>query len=192
VALREIIHLGDPRLREEAEPVTEVNDTIRELVADMHETLHAAPGIGLAATQVAAPWRVIVVWLDEDEFELLNPEVVWRSDEETTDVEACLSLPGVQGMVRRPERVRVVGFDLDGDELEIEAEGLAARCLQHEIDHLDGVVFLDRVEDDRVRWYEPAEDSAPGEERESVRFLPREQVYAEFEQRYAEKAPVPG
>jgi peptide deformylase len=191
VALREIIHLGDPRLREKAKPITEITDEIRELVADMHETLHEAPGIGLAATQVAAPWRVIVIWLDEDEFELLNPEVVGHGEEEVVDVEACLSLPGVQGMVKRPESVRVVGFDLDGEELEIEAEGLAARCLQHEIDHLDGVVFLDRVEDERVRWFEPAEDDDSGEERETVRFVTREQVYAEFEKRYAESTAVP-
>lgn len=188
LAIREIILLGDPRLREKAAPIIEVDDSVRQLVTDLLETVHDAPGIGLAATQIAEPRRAIVVSLDEDEFELLNPRVEEHSEEETTEVEACLSLPGVQGMVRRPFRVKVVGYSLDGDELEIEAEGLAARCLQHEIDHLDGVVFLDRVEDEKVRWYADHEDPETGEVRETVRFVARDQVYAEFEALYREKA----
>jgi peptide deformylase len=186
VAVREIIQLGDPRLREKAAPIEVIDDSVRRLVADMLETVRDAPGIGLAATQLAVPLRVIVISLDGDEFELLNPEIVQRSEEHETEVEACLSLPGVQGMVRRAASVVVVGASVDGDELEIEAEGLAARCLQHEIDHLDGVVFLDHVEDEKVRWYEDAFDPATGEARETVRFIARTDVYAEFEERYSD------
>lgn len=187
MAVREIIQLGDPRLREKAAPIEAIDDSVRRLVADMLETVRDAPGIGLAATQLAVPLRVIVISLDGDEFELLNPEIVQRSEEHETEVEACLSLPGVQGMVRRAASVVVVGASVEGDELEIEAEGLAARCLQHEIDHLDGVVFLDHVEDEKVRWYEDTFDPATGEARETVRFIARTDVYAEFEERYRDR-----
>lgn len=191
MAIREIIPLGDPRLREVAAPVERIDDELRALVADMFETMIAAPGIGLAATQVAVPLRVIVISLDGDEFEVLNPELLWASEREETDVEACLSLPGVQAMVRRPAKVRVRGVSIEGDEFELSAEGLAARCLLHEMDHLEGVVFLDRVEDERVRWREGARGEEI-DETEEARFLSRADVFRKFEERYAQRAGAAG
>jgi peptide deformylase len=140
-----------------ARPVERVDDEIRRLVRDMAETMYAAPGIGLAATQVDVHKRVIVIDVSPTRDELLaliNPELVWRSPEEKECEEGCLSLPGVYELVTRPERIRVRALDADGRVFERDAEGLLAVCIQHEMDHLDGKVFveyLSRLKQGRIR-----------------------------------------
>jgi peptide deformylase len=148
MALRNIIKLPDPRLRLVSAPVKTVDDGVRRLVEDMFETMYDAPGIGLAAIQIGAPQRVITVDLAKDDQPkeprvLINPEVVSRSDEKVTHEEGCLSIPEYYEEVERPARVTIRYMDLDGNTQEIDAEGLLATCLQHEIDHLNGVLFID-------------------------------------------------
>ena len=140
--------LGDPVLRQKAEPVTAIDDELRRLMDDMLDTMYAADGVGLAAPQVGIGRRVIVVDIREREvppFALVNPEIVERSEEVTRDEEGCLSIPGLKDVVERSARVVVEGLDRDGNPRRIEAEGLLARVLQHEVDHLDGILFIDRV-----------------------------------------------
>jgi peptide deformylase len=154
--LRQILHYPDPRLRRKAEPVTEVTDDIRQLVDDMAETMYQAPGIGLAAVQVGVLKRVVVIDLSEDRNDLrvfINPEVVAADGEQTME-EGCLSVPGIYDSVTRAGHVRVRALDRDGRPFEIEAGGLLATCIQHEIDHLDGKVFVDylsRLKQERIR-----------------------------------------
>ena len=150
MALREIIILPDKRLRLVSDPVKTFDKEIKSLVTDMFETMYEAPGIGLAAIQVGVPKRVIVMDLaKKDEPKqprvLVNPHVVWRSDERTAYEEGCLSIPEFYEEVERPSRVRVKFLDLTGAEQELEASGLFATCVQHEIDHLDGVLFIDHI-----------------------------------------------
>lgn len=142
--------MGDPVLRREAEDVTSFDDELRSLVRDMFETMYHAEGIGLAAPQVGVSKRVLVVDLRrEDEPEarvaLVNPRVAWASDEVDKEPEGCLSIPGLEDLVVRPWAVRVEGFDPTGTPVVVEAEELFARALQHEIDHLGGVLFLDHL-----------------------------------------------
>lgn len=142
---REILHFPDPRLRNRAEPVAEVDDEIRRLVDDMFETMYAAPGIGLAATQVNVARRVLVIDISEegdDPRVFINPEILETSGTEEMQ-EGCLSVPGIYETVQRADRVRVRALDRDGQPFELEAEGLLAVCIQHEIDHLDGKLFVD-------------------------------------------------
>ena len=148
MALRNIIKLPDPRLRQVSAPVKAVDDDLRRLVEDMIETMYDAPGIGLAAIQVGVPLRLITLDLakkDEpkDPRVFINPEVLWRSDEKARHEEGCLSIPEYYEEVERPVRVKVRYLDLDGEAQEIDAEGLLATCVQHEIDHLNGVLFID-------------------------------------------------
>ena len=150
MAIREIVLLGEPILREESVEVEVFDDDLRALVRDMFETMYHADGIGLAAPQIGVAERVLVVDLRrEDEPEarvaLVNPRVVWTSEETDKQSEGCLSIPGIEEVVERPWAVRVEGFDPDGKEVSIEADELFSRALQHEIDHLDGVLFFDRV-----------------------------------------------
>ena len=150
MALREIVLMGDPVLREPGEPVEEFDDDLRELVRDMFETMYAADGIGLAAPQIGISRRVLVIDLRREEqpeakLALINPSVVWTSDETDKASEGCLSIPGLEEVVERPWEVRVEGFDPDGNPVTIEADELFSRALQHEIDHLDGVLFPDRI-----------------------------------------------
>ena len=145
MAIREILSFPDPRLRNRAEPVEEVNDEIRNLVDDMFETMYKAPGIGLAAVQVNVPKRVVVIDITEDHSQqlcLINPQVLEAHGEEKMD-EGCLSVPGVYEEVKRAERILVRALDRDGKAFEMEADGLLAVCIQHEIDHLDGKLFVD-------------------------------------------------
>ncbi|AHE99465.1 peptide deformylase [Thioalkalivibrio paradoxus] len=145
MALREILCFPDPRLRLRAVPVAEVSDSIRELVDDMFETMYAAPGIGLAATQINVQKRILVADVSEDQNEpycLINPEILSRDGEEEMD-EGCLSVPGFYERVRRAERIRVRALNRDGEPFELETGGLLAVCIQHEIDHLDGKLFVD-------------------------------------------------
>lgn len=151
MAQLEIRLLGDPVLREEAEPVETVDDDVRSLVEDMFETMYRAKGVGLAGPQVGVTRRIFVADLRHPDDEgpgpvaLINPRVVEASDETEKDVEGCLSIPGLEEVVSRPARVVVEALDPEGEEVRIEAGGLLGRVLQHEIDHLDGVLFIDRV-----------------------------------------------
>lgn len=140
-----ILRFPDPRLRVVARPVEEVDEAIRTLVDDMLETMYDARGIGLAATQVNRPVRVLVMDLSAQHDQpqvLINPEIVDRQGTQICE-EGCLSVPGEYAEVERAERIRVVALDRDGQRREIEADGLMAVCIQHEIDHLDGKVFID-------------------------------------------------
>lgn len=156
MALLEILVYPDPRLRQRATPVAEVDDEIRRLVDDMAETMYQAPGIGLAAIQVNVPKRVIVIDISEDRRDLrvfINPEITHRLGEQQIE-EGCLSVPGVYAPVSRSEEVTVRALDRNGDPFEVTAHGLLAVCIQHEIDHLDGKVFVDRLsrlKQDRIR-----------------------------------------
>jgi len=151
MALRDVLKFPDERLRRVSQPIEEITDEVRELARDMLEVMYDEPGIGLAAPQVDAPVRLIVVdteWTEEEAernpLVLVNPELVDTSGK-ITWTEGCLSVPDFEAEVERAERVRLHAEDLDGKEVEIEAEGLQAVCLQHEIDHLDGVLFIDRI-----------------------------------------------
>jgi len=140
-----ILHFPDPRLRTVAKPVERVEDRHRQLVDDMLETMYAAPGIGLAATQVNVHERVIVIDISEEKNQplcLINPELLERDGIEQME-EGCLSVPGVYELVERADRIRVRALDRDGQPFELAAEGLLAVCIQHEIDHLDGKLFVD-------------------------------------------------
>lgn len=150
MALRDIVLLGDPILREEASEVEAFDDELQSLVNDMFETMYHAEGIGLAAPQIGLSKRVIVIDLRRDDepdarLALVNPKVVWSSTQKDKAPEGCLSIPGLEEVVQRPEAVEVEGFLPDGRPVTVEADDLFARALQHEIDHLDGVLFIDRV-----------------------------------------------
>jgi len=150
MALREIIRLPDPRLRLVSNPIKEIDGEVRSLVADMLETMYAAPGIGLAAIQVGIPQRVVTLDLaKKDEPKnpqvVINPEILWSSEERGSYEEGCLSIPEINEEVERPAQVKVRYTDLDGKMREVAANGLLATCLQHEIDHLNGVLFIDRL-----------------------------------------------
>jgi len=141
----EILVYPDPRLRNKGVPVTTMDQSIHQLVEDMAETMYAAPGIGLAATQVNVALRVLVIDISEQKNELqvfINPEIIELAGEHEYE-EGCLSVPGVYAKVTRPSTVRIRALDHEGVTSEITAEGLLATCLQHEIDHLDGKLFVD-------------------------------------------------
>jgi peptide deformylase len=148
MALLNILHFPDPRLHKVAKPVQLVDDRIRQLVKDMAQTMYHAPGIGLAATQVDVHERVIVMDLSEEQNALrvlINPEIVWASEEIQTYEEGCLSVPGIYDEVKRAAQIRVRALDAQGQPQEFEADGLLAVCVQHEIDHLNGKVFVERL-----------------------------------------------
>jgi peptide deformylase len=145
MALLPILEFPDPRLRTRAQPVEHVDDALRKLIDDMFETMYAAPGIGLAATQVNVHKRLVVIDVSESRKEprvFINPEILSREGVEETE-EGCLSVPGVYDKVTRANRVRVRALDRDGKPFELDADGLLAVCIQHEIDHLDGKLFVD-------------------------------------------------
>jgi peptide deformylase len=149
MALLPILEYPDPRLRTLAKPVAAVDDDLRRLAKDMLETMYDAPGIGLAATQVDVHLRLLVADVSEardDPHVFINPEIVEKDGIEITE-EGCLSVPGVYERVERAEHIRLRSLNLDGDEFEIEADGLLAVCIQHEIDHLDGKLFVDYLSD---------------------------------------------
>jgi len=146
MALLPILHYPDPRLHKKAQPVAVVDDRIRKLVRDMAETMYDAPGVGLAATQVDVHERVVVIDVSEDGNELrvlINPEITWKSEERQTYEEGCLSVPGIYDEVERSARIHYRALDIDGNAYEADAEGLLAVCVQHELDHLDGKVFVE-------------------------------------------------
>jgi peptide deformylase len=155
MALLPILHYPDPRLNKVAAPVASVDDRIRKLIKDMGETMYAAPGIGLAATQVDVHERVIVIDISDARNDLqafVNPEIIERIGEAETE-EGCLSVPGVYDKVRRAERIRVRALNVAGEAFTLETEGLLAVCIQHEVDHLEGKVFveyLSRLKQQRI------------------------------------------
>ena len=157
MAVLDILRYPDARLHTVAKPVAAVDDRIRRLVADMAETMYAAPGIGLAATQVDVHERVIVIDTSETKDRLqvfINPEIIARSGERKVYEEGCLSVPGIYDEVERPDRITVRALDERGEAFELEAEGLLSVCLQHEMDHLQGKVFvqyLSRLKQSRIR-----------------------------------------
>jgi peptide deformylase len=152
-----ILEFPDPRLRTVAKPVTAVDDRIRTLIDDMFETMYDAPGIGLAATQVDVHEQLIVIDVSEDQNQplvFINPEIEVLDDACAEYDEGCLSVPGFYETVSRPERVRVRALDRDGEPFELEPEGLLAVCIQHEMDHLNGKLFVDylsALKRDRIR-----------------------------------------
>ncbi len=156
MAKLDILTYPDKRLRQVARPVTEFNDELKTLAKDMAETMYAAPGIGLAAIQVNVPLRVIVMDLSEDKSDLkvlVNPEIISKEGSISMQ-EGCLSVPEIYADVERAEHVVVTAQDVDGNRFEFEADELLAVCVQHEIDHLDGKVFVDylsRLKQDRIR-----------------------------------------
>jgi peptide deformylase len=156
MALLPILTYPDPRLRQRALPVARLDDDVRRLISDMAETMYAAPGIGLAAVQVNVALRIVTMDLSESRSELrilINPEILERSGEQECE-EGCLSVPGEFGKVKRAARIVYSAMDLQGKTARHDAEGLLAVCIQHEIDHLDGRVFVDhlsRLKRDRIR-----------------------------------------
>ena len=155
MAIRTILEIPDALLRQKSTPVEKVDDEIRALVADMFETMYEAPGIGLAAIQVGVPKRILVIDLQEPEEEggepvrdprvFINPEILDSSDQEVPYTEGCLSVPDQYAEVDRPDRIRARWLDENGDSHEADIEGLLATCLQHEMDHLEGVLFIDHL-----------------------------------------------
>lgn len=157
MAVLQILRYPDPRLHQVAKPVTEFDDRLRQLVQDMAETMYAAPGVGLAATQVDVHERVIVIDVSDGKDQLqvfVNPRIVDSSADRKVYEEGCLSVPGVYDEVERPDRVRIEALDAHGKPFTIEADGLLAVCIQHEMDHLNGRVFvqyLSRLKQTRIR-----------------------------------------
>lgn len=155
MAIRPIIEVPDPLLRQKSTPVETVDDDIRSLIADMFETMYEAPGIGLAAIQVGVPKRILVIDLQEPAEEggepvkdprvFINPEILDSSDQEVPYTEGCLSVPDQYAEVDRPDRIRARWLDEKGEQHEADIEGLLATCLQHEMDHLEGILFIDHL-----------------------------------------------
>jgi peptide deformylase len=155
MAIRPIFETPDPVLRQISKPVETFDDDLKRLVADMFDTMYAAPGIGLAAVQVGVPIRLLVIDLQEPEEEdgepvrdprvFINPEILWHSDDEVPYTEGCLSVPEQYAEVMRPDRIRAKWRDTDGNSYEEDIDGLLAVCLQHEMDHLEGILFIDHL-----------------------------------------------
>ncbi len=164
MAILDIVTFPEPSLRLKSKQVTKFDTELQTLIDNMFETMRAAPGVGLAAPQIGESRRLVVVEYTEDEDEnakpkkyvLVNPEIIRRSEEMVTDIEGCLSLPGLAGVVERHEAVTVKARNRFGKPLKIEAEGWLARIFQHEIDHLDGVLYIDRAEE----VFEPTPEEA--------------------------------
>jgi peptide deformylase len=178
MALLQILEFPDPRLRTRAQPVTQVDASLRKLVDDMFETMYSAPGIGLAATQVNVPKRLLVIDISDRRDQplvLINPDVVAREGVEETE-EGCLSVPGVFDKVTRAEKILVRALDRDGKPFELEADGLLAVCIQHEIDHLDGKLFVDYLSElkrtrIRKKLEKERKDRGPGSARSAPKAL---------------------
>lgn len=148
---RPIIILPDPLLKTVSTPVATIDDDVRALMDDMLETMYAAPGIGLAAIQIGIAKRILVMDVSREDEEppepyfMANPQIVWQSDEKSLYEEGCLSIPEYYEEVERPAQCRVRYLDREGEERELECDGLLSTCVQHEIDHLDGVLFIDHI-----------------------------------------------
>jgi len=150
MAIRPILTAPDPRLKAVSEPVARVDEETKKLIDDLIESMYAADGIGLAAIQVGVPRRVLVMDIGQRDgkktpMAFVNPEIAWASEELATFQEGCLSVPEIWEDVERPAKIRATYLDRDGNKQELEADGLLATCLQHEMDHLDGILFLDHL-----------------------------------------------
>lgn len=176
MAILDILRFPDPRLRNKAKPVEQVDAALQRLVDDMFETMYQAPGIGLAATQVNVAKRLVAMDLSEEKNQplvLINPEII-ESDGSDEYEEGCLSVPGVHETVKRAERIKIKAQDRDGNPFEMDAEGLLAVCIQHEIDHLDGKLFVDYLSSlkrQRIRKKlekEERQDAPPESNRRSI------------------------
>lgn len=141
---------GDPVLRQPAREIDEIDGRVAKLAEDMIETMHAAPGVGLAANQVGVQWRMFVYDIADSPVVVVNPKIIESSGEWTYE-EGCLSVPGLSWPIVRPGSIHLTGFDLDGHELSIEADELEGRVFQHEMDHLDGILLVERLDDDQRR-----------------------------------------
>jgi peptide deformylase len=150
VATFAIRQYGDPVLRQRTQEVDEIDGSLDRLIEDMFETMYAAPGSGLAANQVGVQRRLFVYDVGEGPGVVINPRIV-ETDGEWSYDEGCLSVPGLSWPIVRPDRVHLVGLDREGNELSLEAEKLLGRCFQHELDHLDGVLLIERLDDDQRR-----------------------------------------
>ncbi|MEO3947536.1 peptide deformylase [Gorillibacterium sp. CAU 1737] len=160
MAIRIIVKHPDPVLRDKAKPIPKITPNIQKLLDDMADTMYDAPGVGLAAPQIGILKRAIVMDVGDEHglIQLVNPEITYREGEQLGP-EGCLSIPGLQGDVKRAQKVRVKGWDREGNEVEIEGTDLLARCIQHEVDHLNGVLFTDVA----VKVYdEPRDDEEEG------------------------------
>ncbi len=167
MAIKKILTVPDPILRKHAKKVSSFDKSLKKLVADMMETLHDANGAGLAAPQVGVSQRVIVLCINENqsttELAIVNPEVVKRKGERICK-EGCLSIPGYFGEIRRSEEVKVKGVDITGKELKIKGQGLLGQALEHEIDHLNGILYVDHLESqDKLKKLEPEPEQEPEE-----------------------------
>jgi peptide deformylase len=168
MAVRKIVFAGEPVLRQKAQKVRQIDKSVEKLIDDMVDTLHEANGLGLAANQVGVAQRVIIIELPHDEedpqsgklYALINPEITSYSQELEANEEGCLSIPYYYGEVTRPEAVVVKGRDRKWREVKIKAQGMLARALQHEVDHLNGVLFIDRMENMEKLRYIPARTEA--------------------------------
>ncbi len=145
MAIYRIVEIGNPVLREKARPVPKITPNVIKLIENMAETLYDAKGVGLAAPQVGVPKRIAVVDIGEGLIELINPEII-RKEGLDTDSEGCLSIPSLKGDVQRAARVTVKALNREGKEVKYDGEGLLARAFQHEIDHLDGILFIDKAQ----------------------------------------------
>jgi peptide deformylase len=169
VAVRKVVTLGNPILRQKAKKIHRVDESIQKLVDDLVETLHFANGAGLAAPQIGIPLRAIVTLYDDNLRVLLNPEIVDLSGEDIEGDEGCLSIPGWYGPVMRKERVTVRGLSGTGKSLKVKTEGWEARILQHEIDHLNGTLYIDRITDrSRLQKVETQEEEDELEEEQAI------------------------
>ncbi len=154
MAILDILHYPDPRLRRRAEPVTQVDSDIQTLVDDMFETMYSAPGIGLAATQVNVTKQILVIDITPEKhspFCFINPKIL-KCQGQATREEGCLSVPGITETVKRSEWIQVSALDRNGQPFELETDGLLAVCIQHEIDHLDGKLFIDYISELKRHW----------------------------------------
>ena len=150
VAIHPIRQYGDPVLRQRTRDVEEIDGSVAKLVEDLIDTMYDAPGVGLAANQIGVQRRLFVYDIGDGARSIINPHIVETSGEWTYD-EGCLSVPGLSWPIVRPDRVHLVGLDLDGNEVSIEADTLEARCFQHELDHLDGILLVERLDDEQRR-----------------------------------------
>ena len=187
MAVRKVIVLGNPILRQKAKPVRQITKAERQLIDDLLETMDAHEGVGLAAPQVGILQRIFVARWEGETFVLVNPEIEWRSKETVAGMEGCLSIPGVQGKVVRHEKIRVRALNADGNPIVLQPEGWLARIFQHEMDHLDGILILDRT--DELFWVVEEET---GEGETKVRLIPttKDAILAAFQRRRRKTAPT--
>ncbi len=180
MAVRKVVTLGNPVLRQKAQPVKKVTKAEQKLIDDMLETMAEYEGVGLAAPQVAVPLRIFVAQWEGETYALFNPLIEWHSEEMVKGMEGCLSIPRVQAEVNRHLKIRVRALDRNGNPVVLEPEGWLARIFQHEIDHLDGILILDRS--DELFWVVTEEDERGNEK---VRLVPttKEAVIAAFKKR---------